>query len=114
VTAFERVQGNAIYTPSESAAREGRPVTIPKPPTPQGISALLGKAGFAAAGIYLDDEGYRATWADGSLTSVCVRFHAAGDGSSRGLLALPALVLTAYGYSAEIAGTRLIVTAGKD
>ena len=48
MTAFERVQGNAIYTPSESAAREGRPVTTPKPPTLVSVSATLRTAEFRA------------------------------------------------------------------
>jgi hypothetical protein len=80
---------------------------------PQSIRALLKKAGFAAAGRYRDDEGYRATWADGSMTSVCVKFCAANDGTSRELLAQAALVLTAYGCTVKTDTRipRLIVTA---
>lgn len=83
-------------------------------PTPQGISALLREAGFAAAGRYRDSEGYRATWADDSLTSVCVQFYAADDGASRGLLASAAVVLAACGWTVETGAPRLTVTAGKD
>ena len=92
-------------------------MSTPKRPTPYGISALLREAGFAAAGRYRNAEGYRATWVDGwttdSPTSVRVRFHAADDGTSRGLLDRAALVLTACGYTVE-ADTHmpaLIVTA---
>lgn len=81
-------------------------------PTPRGISALLREAGFVAAGRYRDDEGYRATWAHDSPTSVCVRFHAADDWTFRGLISSAALVLAAYGYAVETdtRTPRLIVT----
>ena len=93
------------------------PASTPTP-TPQGISAMLRKAGFLAAGRYRNDEGYRATWADGSLTSVCVKFCTAGDETatadgetSRELLALAALALTACDCTVERRSDRLIVTA---
>ena len=85
---------------------------MPDPSTPQSVSVLLREAGFVAAGRYRDDEGYRTAWADNSPTSVSVRFHAADDETSRGLLAGAALVLTAYGYAVETDTRmpRLIVT----
>lgn len=91
-------------------------MTTPRNPTPQGISVLLREAGFAAAGRYRNDEGYRATWADRSLAGVCVQFCAADDGTSRRLLASAALVLTANDWTVatDTHIPRLTVTARKD
>ena len=87
-------------------------MTPSRTPTPYDIGNLLRIAGFVAADHYRDSRGFRATWADGSLTSVRVQFHAADDRTSRELLAQAALVLTAYGYTVETdtREPRLIVT----
>lgn len=101
-------------------------MTTPKPPTPQGISALLKRAGFERSessatrikGWRKYSEGYSAAkWDDRG--SVEVTWHRGLLSQSEGSETRPRMLaayieaINAAGYSVRLQSDRLIVTAGK-
>ena len=102
-------------------------MTTPKPPTPQGISALLKRAGFERSessatrikGWRKSSEGYSASkWDDDG--SVEVTWHrgllspSEADEERPRMLVAYTETITAAGYSVRLqSNDRLIVTAGK-
>lgn len=91
----------------------------PKPPTPQGVSALLKRAGFARAVIQMRGgcSGFRVTKDHGREGRVRVRHHtwtmASDDARHQRELARYAKTITEAGWSVEVGTYELVVTAGK-
>jgi len=78
-------------------------MTIPKPPTPQGVSALLKRAGFST--VYAREGAVRVKHLFWSMRATPEQ-HAAK-------LAPYAKAIAEAGWSVETAEYELIVTAGK-
>lgn len=95
-------------------------MTAPKTPTPQGISALLRKAGFARAEVKMRGgrSGFRVHKDYSSEGTVCVTHHFWSMGVSaerkQQELARYAEAIIAARFSAQVNGRDLIVTAGKE